>query len=117
MVGDLSFVSLAIFGMAALADALGDLFLGIRLLAGGYLIWQGVQLIRQSSIAKQAASHRARNFACSFFAGLTLTPADIKALFFYASLSPLFVDLVCIDSLDIALIVLMVPFLTDFGQI
>lgn len=107
VVGDLIFVLLAIVGMAAMADTLGDLFLVIRLLAGGYLIWLGVQLIRQSSIAKQAASHRPSNLAGSFLAGLTLTLADIKALFFYASLFPLFVDLARVGSLDIVLIVLI----------
>ncbi len=107
VVGDLIFVLLAILEMAALADAHGGLFLAIRILAGAYLIWLGVQLIRDRSTIKQTANHRSRNLAGSFFAGLTLTLADLKAIFFYASLFPLFVDLPNLSGWDIALVVLI----------
>lgn len=105
--GDLIFVLLAITGMAVLADTLGGLFLAIRLLAGSYLIWLGLQLIRQDTAAKQTISSGSPNLVGSFLAGLMLTLGDIKALFFYAALFPLFVDLAYIGTLDIALLALI----------
>lgn len=107
VVGDLIFVLLAILGMAALAEALGGFFLAARILAGGYLIWLGVHLIRNRSTEKQAEKHRPRNLASSFFAGLTLTLADLKAILFYASLFPIFVDLPNLNGWDIARVVLV----------
>ncbi|WP_048305565.1 LysE family translocator [Halomonas sp. PR-M31] len=40
----------------------------------------------------------------SFFSGLLLTLGDVKAIFFYASLFPAFVNLATIGTLDIAII-------------
>lgn len=108
--GDLIFVLLALLGMTALAEALGELFLAVRILAGAYLIWLGVQLIRQRLKKNQPDNHRPRNLAGSFLAGVTLTLADLKAIFLYASLFPLFVDLSSLSSWGMAWVVLITIF-------
>ena len=46
VVGDLVFVCLAVSGMTALAEVMGSSFLVLRYLAGAYLIWFGIGLMR-----------------------------------------------------------------------
>lgn len=108
VVGDLVFVFLAVLGMAALAEVMGSWFLMLRYLAGAYLIWFGISLLRSKrSSQKEASAQSASTISASFFSGLILTFGDVKAIFFYASLLPGFVDLANINTLDIAIIVLV----------
>lgn len=105
MLGDLIFVVLAILGLTALSELMGGFFLAVKVAAGVYLIWFGINLIRS----------RATNLTCkysstggglpaSFLAGLFVTLGDIKAIIFYASLFPAFVDISALTLLDIAII-------------
>ncbi|MDG9666980.1 LysE family translocator [Hahella sp. CR1] len=104
--GDLIFVYLAILGMTALADTLGGLFLVIRYLAGAYLIWFGLSLIRSRSAldSRFTASSKSR-LTTSFSAGLLLTLGDVKAILFYSSLFPVFVDMSSLTAPDITAII------------
>lgn len=106
VLGDLGFVFLAILGMAALAEIMGGFFLVLKYLAGAYLIWFGVGLMRSRSPSrKELRGVSTQSLWASFLSGLIITLGDIKAIFFYASLFPMFVDLRTIGALDIATIV------------
>ncbi|WP_168215652.1 LysE family translocator [Marinobacter confluentis] len=103
--GDLVFVFLAVLGMAALAEVAGSFFLILRYLAGAYLIWFGISLIRsKASLQLEDSGRSASKLSASFLSGLFLTLGDLKAIFFYASLFPAFVDLATIGAMDIAII-------------
>lgn len=104
--GDLVFVCLAVLGMAALAEIMGGLFLAIRYLAGAYLIWFGISLLRSAPSAQMSVTGRsASTHSASFISGLLLTLGDVKAIVFYASLFPAFVDMASLTTADIAMIV------------
>jgi threonine/homoserine/homoserine lactone efflux protein len=107
--GDLIFVLLAIFGLSALSQTMGALFGIFRYVAAGYLIWFGWELI--SSSFEQATDKADKpitgHITNSFIAGLALTLGDIKAIFFYASLFPTFVDVSSPDMLQISQIILV----------
>lgn len=108
VVGDLVFVCLAILGMAALAEVMGSLFIALRYLAGAYLIWFGIGLMRSKPSLLVAGPDRpVATLSTSFFSGLLLTLGDVKAIFFYASLFPAFVDVSTIRISDIAIIVFL----------
>lgn len=105
VLGDLIFVLLAVLGMTALAELLGSLFLALRYLAGAYLIWFGITLLRSGAALKSAPSQSpATSLSTSLLSGLLITLGDVKAIFFYASLLPVFVDLSSIQAADIAMI-------------
>lgn len=92
--GDLVFLALAILGMTFLAETLGSFFLVLRYAAGLYLIMSGIKLLRTSRTRMTVSPADSRfSFATSFTAGFLLTLSDIKAIVFYASLLPVFVDL------------------------
>ena len=108
VVGDLVFVFLAILGMAALAEVMGSLFLVLRYLAGAYLIWFGISLLKSKPSSLVEASGRSTStLPASFLSGLILTLGDVKAILFYASLFPAFVDLATIKASDITIIVVL----------
>lgn len=102
VVGDLVFVFLAITGMTALAEVMGSSFLVLRYLAGAYLIWFGISLMRsRPSNPAEMPERSAASISTSFFSGLVLTLGDVKAIFFYASFFPTFVDLSRISTADV----------------
>lgn len=106
VVGDLVFVLLAVLGMSVLADVLGGLFLVLRYAASAYLMWFGFSLLRRHRSSPMAAPGRGvSSLSVSFFSGLALTMGDMKAIVFYASLFPAFIDLATISLLDIAAII------------
>lgn len=91
--GDLIFALFAILGLTALSELMGTFFLLIRYAAGGYLIWFGINLIRsRNQTIKLEHSPSASGLVASFLTGLLITLGDIKAIFFYASLLPTFLE-------------------------
>lgn len=108
VLGDLIFVCLAVLGMAALAELLGGLFFLVRYLAGFVLICLGVSLIlsRSAAICETRAAGAA-SYKLSFFSGLLVTLADAKAIVFYASFLPAFVDLRALTLCDLTVLTLV----------
>lgn len=103
--GDLVFVFLAILGMTVLAEVAGGFFLLLRYLAAAYLIWFGIGILRaKPSLPVDISARPSAKLTTSFFSGLILTLGDIKAIFFYASLFPAFIDLATTTTLDVAII-------------
>lgn len=108
VLGDLVFVFIAILGMTALAEVMGSFFLILRFLAGGYLIWLGISLLRtKAALPARSSGHTASSLLTSFVSGLLITLGDVKAIFFYASLFPAFIDLGAITTMDVAVITLV----------
>lgn len=106
--GDIVFVILAIVGMVALAETMGSFFLVIRYLAGVYLIWFGISLMRSNpSFHLKESGRSVSTLSASFVSGFFLTLGDVKAIFFYASLFPAFVDVVTIEAADITILVML----------
>ena len=105
VLGDLLFASLAILGMTYLAEVLGSVFAIFKYLGGAWLIWLGIGLLRAPArLEIRPEASRPSTLATSFLAGLILTLGDIKAILFYASLFPAFVDLEGLSVSGIALI-------------
>lgn len=103
--GDLVFVVLALTGLAALTEILGGLFVMLRIAGGVYLVWLGISmLVTLRSVVESPLITTAGGNTGSFLAGLAITLGDIKAIFFYLSLFPLFVDTKAVTGHDLVLI-------------
>ncbi|WP_232053857.1 LysE family translocator [Microbulbifer sp. GL-2] len=105
--GDYLFILLALFGLTTLAEAMGSLFVIIKYAGAAFLIWLGVNLIfSQCKVrglqaqVKLPALYSSGNFS-SFLLGLLTTLGNPKAILFYASFLPAFLDLTSVTSLDI----------------
>ncbi|MFD2257114.1 LysE family translocator [Luteolibacter algae] len=94
VLGDLVFVALAMLGMNVLAETMGAFFAIIRYIGGFYLIWLGAGLLlTKGKIVLKREDSAGPRLLTSFLAGLFLTLGDAKAILFYASLFPIFVDM------------------------
>jgi threonine/homoserine/homoserine lactone efflux protein len=113
VLGDLVFLSLAIFGLSVVAETMGGLFMLVKILGGIYLLWLGFSLLtaKSQTILTVKNANTKVSLAGSFMAGFILTLGDIKAVIFYASLLPVFIDLSAVRATEI----LVVVFLTVFS--
>ena len=106
VLGDLIFVMLAILGLSAVAETMGGLFSVIKYAGAAYLLWFGFSLLKsQSNTIINVSLGEKRSLLTSFLAGIILTLGDIKAIFFYVSLFPIFVDLSALKTIEILTII------------
>ena len=92
-VGDLVLIGLVTRGLAMAATQITLLFVLLRYLGSAYLIWLGVQLLRSRPAAIQLEDRAPQSLASDFIGGLAITLSDPKALLFYVSFLPAYVDL------------------------
>jgi len=105
VVGDLIFVLLALSGLSIITKTLGNLFLIIRYMGGAYLIWIGIILWLSNDKTNMTLKPLPLgSLVSSFLVGLFLTMGDVKAIVFYISLFPLFIDNKSVGLTDIGII-------------
>ena len=107
ILGDLIFILLAIFGLSVVAETMGSLFMIVKYLGATYLLWLGYTLIasKNSTTITVDKTVKKQNLVTSFIAGFILTLGDIKAIIFYASLLPVFVNLSTLQVSDVLTII------------
>ncbi len=107
ILGDLVFILLAIFGLTVVAETMGNLFMVVKYLGATYLLWLGYTLITSKSMSKITIDKtmKKQNLATSFLAGFIVTLGDIKAIIFYASLLPVFINLSIFQVSDVLVII------------
>ena len=104
VVGDFIFIILAIYSLSAVAENMGDLFLLVKCGGGIYLIWSGIELIRHRSKTIEVTTVETKSQLSSFFSGLSITLGDQKAVFFYLSFFPAFLNLDRVSLLDVVIV-------------
>jgi len=105
VVGDIIFILIAIYGLSVLMVALDDLFVIIKYLGGVYLIGLGITLWwTQPSVIKPNKTITI-SWLSSFLVGLLITLGDLKAILFYLSFFPAFVELSTISIIDVSIII------------
>ena len=108
VVGDIIFILIAIYGLSAIAQTtMNSLLVLIKCLGGAYLICFGVNLARSQPLWTTVEAKKESFLWASFLNGLLLTLGDPKAIFFYVSFFPAFVDLNNLTILDTAIVVLV----------
>ncbi len=92
MLGDQILIAIAATGVAALLQAHPVLFAGLRYIGAAYLIWVGINLLREPAAASGGdaapVQYGRRWFRQALLVGL-LNP---KAILFYMAFFPLFID-------------------------
>ena len=100
VLADILFILLAIFGLAALAGALGEWMLLVRVAGALYLAWLAWLLWRAAGGVTASGHADTASLWASFSAGLFSTLGDQKALLFYFGFFPAFLDLEALSWTD-----------------
>jgi threonine/homoserine/homoserine lactone efflux protein len=105
ILGDLIFLSAAVFGLALIAETLGEVFVVVRLCAGLYLAYLAVRLWRSAGQTDRIEGGPADRPFASFLSGFTVTLANPKTIVFYLAVLPTIVDLRTVTAADFGVLV------------
>jgi len=107
VVADVLFIVIAVYGLALVAELMGDQFKLIQYIGAAYLTWLGVSLWRADAKARAADSVSQSSWLSSFLAGFLITLGDQKAILFYLGFFPAFIDLSTMTPADTLIIILI----------
>ena len=93
ILGDLTYLTAAVFGLALIAEALGEAFVAIRFCAGLYLAYLAYRLWSAAGTVETVGDRSGGSPLGSFVAGVTITLANPKTIVFYLAILPTLVDL------------------------
>ncbi|RIY00821.1 LysE family translocator [Aureimonas flava] len=93
VLGDLTYLTAAVFGLSLVADMMGSLFVLVRYGGAAYLAWLAWRLWRAAGDPKRVAALTGERASRSFWAGLVVTLGNPKTIVFYMALVPTLVDL------------------------
>lgn len=105
ILGDLTYLAAAVFGLTLVAERLGPVFVVVRLLAGLYLAYLAFRLWRSSATATAVEDDRSDRPLASFGAGLGITLANPKTIVFYLAVLPTLIDLGAVTRQEFAALV------------
>ncbi|MGH1572244.1 LysE family translocator [Methylobacterium sp. P31] len=105
ILGDLTYLAAAVFGLTLVAESLGPVFVIVRVMAGLYLGYLAVRLWRSSATATGFGGDAADRPLASFGAGLSITLASPKTIVFYLAVLPALIDLGTVTRQDFAALV------------
>ena len=119
VLGDLVFILLAAFGLSLVVETFASLFLIIKLFAGSYLIWLGYSLLtsKKETSNVEYSENIKGNLVASFLSGFFLTLGDVKAILFYISLLPMFLNLETLSLGELSLFVSVTLFTVGVAKV
>ena len=104
VIGDIIFLMLAVFGMAAIAHTLGGLFVGVRIAGGLYLIWLGIRTwVSRPRAYFPDPGQAGWSDTGGLLSGLLITLSNPKVILFYCGFLPTFMDLSALSTVDLLL--------------
>lgn len=107
--GDIIFLMFAIWGMALVAQALGQLFVLVKIGGGLYLLWMGIRIWVAPPLTPDENNHKnSKSYAGNYISGLLITLSNPKVILFYCGFLPTFLDLPSLGAMDILLVVLAI---------
>jgi threonine/homoserine/homoserine lactone efflux protein len=114
VLGDLLFLMLAIFGLSAVAHAVGGLFFIVKIMGGAYLVWLGYRMCTAQPASLNSNVNAGRkNGWQRFLGGLFITLSNPKVILFYCGFLPTFMDLRSLAVVDIALVAAVVTMIVS----
>lgn len=105
VVADTLLILIAVYGLALIAELMGDQFRLIQYLGAAYLIWLGISLWRAEARTRNTEKLQQSSWSSSFLTGLLITLGDQKAILFYLGFLPAFVDLATMTPWDTLIII------------
>jgi len=107
VLGDYIFIALALFGLSALAEIMGTAFLMIKYLSASYLMWLGIKLLCTKADSIDIEASKSASLFSNFLTGFLITLGNPKAILFYISFFPVFINVNVVTFYDTSLIMLV----------
>ncbi len=106
ILGDMVYLNLAVAGLAALAQTMGDTFFVVKLLGATYLIFLGISLWRSADKAAETSTQaiNTNQLHRATFFGFTTTLGNPKTIVFYMGVMPMVIDMNGLVLADVALL-------------
>ena len=103
---DIVFILLITYGLASLTKNLQDIMVFINIFGGFYLIFIGVTSLKNKTIAAQQDFHKNTSYSKKHYlqflaSGFLITLSNPKAILFYVSFFPAYVDLTTVTRLEV----------------
>ena len=117
MVGDITYLTAVVLGLAFVAQSFGMVFLAIKWLGVAYLAFLGWRFWNSGITPETVEARKGKGgLLSSFAAGLTVTLGNPKTMIFYLAITPTIVDLKTITLADYGIlvaltVVVLVPYL------
>jgi threonine/homoserine/homoserine lactone efflux protein len=92
-IGEALWLTLAVLGLSAIAESFQPVFLAIKWIGVGYLLFLAWKMWQAPTDTDGAALPEAGSARRLFFAGLTVTLGNPKIMMFYVALLPTIIDL------------------------
>ena len=99
---------MALYGLSAIAEAMGSLFIFVRYLGASYLIWLGYRTWIKNNILRAIKQREKISALGCYISGLFLTLGNPKTIVFYLSILPVFLDPSRLSTSDVAIILVIV---------
>jgi len=104
VLGDLIFLLMAIFGLNAIAQMMGDIFVIVKYIGGLYLIYLGIKIFLSKPSTSSIKSSTSKSLAKDFLSGFLICISNPKVILFYLGFLPTFVDLATLSTGDVFLV-------------
>lgn len=105
--GDVVYLTAAVFGLAYIATSFSAVFVVIRYAGAAYLLWMAWSFWTTGVTAEKIAARKAKAPFASFLAGLTVTLGNPKTIIFYMALLPTLFDLHTVTRFDLGMLALV----------
>ena len=115
VLGDYVFIAIALFGLSALAELMGQAFVVVKYISALYLLWFGIRIFNSKLDSDKSVEKTNKAMATNIVTGLLITLSNPKAILFYVGFFPAFVDLGEVTTLGILSIMLLAT--TAFGSV
>mgnify|MGYP003571183893 CR=1 FL=1 len=121
ILGDLTYLTAVVLGLAVVAQSFGLVFLAVKWAGAAYLAWLAYRFWTAGIVAETVTAETGRGgLMASFVSGVTITLGNPKTMVFYLAITPSVIDLAAVSASDYAvlagltalvLIVVLVPYL------
>lgn len=113
VLGDLVFLLMAIFGLNAIAQMMGDIFVLVKYIGGIYLMYLGIKIFFSKPSTNSIKSSTGKSLAKDFISGFLICISNPKVILFYLGFLPTFINLSTLTKGDVLLVsTLVVSILT-----
>ena len=104
VVANMLFILLVVYGIGVLLASMHGLFAIIKYAGSAYLIWLGIKLLSAKVKPTELKQGEASSWHANFTAGFLITISAPRAILFYVSILPSFIDVNKVGAFDILLL-------------